>query len=133
MARRLPANQFSPLLEELLGGMGAEATRALVAWRGGVRLYVPSRLPLGHELVLRLGEPAARFLVQRYAGSLLMIPRAAHQLRAQRDAAIRAAYAGGSGESCSALALRYGLHLRQVWRIVNAADVAVPQMTLFNP
>jgi Mor family transcriptional regulator len=103
-------------LREIAEVVGLPAAVRLVEWRGGVRVYVPARVTERHPLARVLGVRAAAALCARYPGAELCIPRAEAALRAVRDADIRRRYSGGEG--APALALEYGLSLRQIRSIV---------------
>lgn len=67
----MPRKPRSLRQKELTALIGAEATRALVAAFGGIRIYIPTpcRLRPGHRLAQALGWEAAVKLCQAYGGT----------------------------------------------------------------
>lgn len=108
-------------LQAMADVIGLDGVLALVKAFGGVRLYVPTRLPDEHILVELLGRGAAERLAAEYGGQPHFdIPRAEGLVRALRNRRILADRA--AGRSLRELALQYRLTERQVAKIVAPAD-----------
>lgn len=69
------------LSENLLALLGEEDFVRLVEWRGGTRLYVPSRDV--STIAAELGDEAAQRLARAYSGATLAVPLA-RALRARK-------------------------------------------------
>ncbi len=113
-------------LAEIVEAIGFEATLALVERFGGIPIYLPKdaeRIKIDHPLARLLGLDAARRLARARPYELLHVPRATRYLREIRNLALRRDY---SEASASAVARKYGLTRRQVFRVA-AADVP-PQL-----
>jgi hypothetical protein len=119
----MSANPELPeLLAEMADAVGISAVLALVEWRGGRPLYVPQKLPAGHELINRIGLEGAQWLSQRLMrgyGGHIKIPRASRYVRLLRDQEIRRLHRDEQ-ISANQLAMRYGLDVRTVWDILSA-------------
>ena len=104
------------LLGEFAQRFGIDLALQLTTWRGGIRLFVP-RAPIAadHEITKRLGLEAANWLAQRIDGDYINVPRCVAYLRRLRDNEIREL---GQTTTAAALALRYNLDERQIWRIL---------------
>lgn len=104
-------------LREMAAACGVPAVMQFIHWRGDTRYYVPrGQVPDTHELVIRLGRAAADWLVATHGGETLIVSRAVDMLRAQRNREIWDLK--DQGKSVAEIALSYGLHERQVWRIL---------------
>jgi hypothetical protein len=111
--------------------VGMSGVLALVRAFGGVRLYVPSRLPDDHILIELLGRPAAERLAAEYGGQPHFdIPRAEGLLRAVRNRQIQADRAAGL--SVRELALKYRLTERAIHDICGPGLVDDGQTDLFG-
>ncbi|WP_421793440.1 Mor transcription activator family protein [Hydrocarboniphaga effusa] len=121
LASKPPANtdladEVPGLLGELAAAFGVDVAMRLAQWRGGIRLFVPKApIDAHHEIAKRIGVDAANWLVKRCGGSDLYVPRCVTYLRNRRDDEIREL---GRTMSAPALALKFDLHERQVWRIL---------------
>jgi len=62
-------------LREVVDYCGMDVALALVAEFPGARLWIPTVWRLNHELTARLGEKAARSLIDNFGSSLLEVPR----------------------------------------------------------
>lgn len=101
--------------------LGPSATERLCGLYGGGRLYIPGRIGPDHALHTLLGPAMCAALARECAGLLVSVPRRlSMQGRAERDAAIRAAYQ--QDVPVPALANRYGLTERQVYRILRGTE-----------
>jgi Mor family transcriptional regulator len=122
-AKRESADLLSPLLLELEGIIGLEATLKLVDRWGGVQLYVPETMDANHAIAGLIGIKAAEELASYYGRERLNIPLARnyHRARRNRDLWLR----HKAGESASQLALAFGISLRQVWEILAAERVLI--------
>jgi len=109
-----------PRAQEIVSVIGLGAFQKLVAWRGGVYIYVPLTATAESELAAAIGIAAAKKLVAYYSGETLDIPKCDAALRAIRDESIRQRRRTG-GEAEKTVALDVGLTARQVRRI-NAGD-----------
>lgn len=103
-------------LRQMALACGIEPVMMFIRWRGNTRFYVPqSRQEDSHELVVRLGRKTADWLIAHHGGETLIVPRGVDLLRDQRNAEIWRLQ--DEGRSAAEVALRYGLHERQIWRI----------------
>lgn len=118
------------ILQEIAELIGLPATLKLVSHYGGVRLYVPKRLPADHILITIVGEAAALSLVERFGGlDHFDIPKAQAISVALRNRKIREEYPSLSQRK---LALKYGLTERQVRKILAVEQASeTRQMGLF--
>ncbi|MGB9670685.1 MAG: Mor transcription activator family protein [Halothiobacillaceae bacterium] len=103
-------------LERLIG---RDALETLMQTYGGLVLRIPKRPPSSGPL-RDLPEPAQKALCTYAGGTMIYIPKDEKRDRAARNAAIRAAYAGG--ESVQSIARRYRLTERWVYEILNRPD-----------
>jgi hypothetical protein len=104
------------LLEHAVGREGLEL---LAARAGGLTVYVAHRPPLGGPLA-DLPLTAQRALAAWAGGTKIYIPTCGERRRAERDAAIRAAYAAGA--RVRDLARRYRISERWVYAILSRAE-----------
>lgn len=103
-------------LRQMAAACGITAVMTFIRWRGNTRYYVPRcGVPDTHELVLRLGRPAADWLIANHGGETMIVPRAVDMLRDQRNCEIWRLK--DEGKSAAEIGLLYGLHERQVWKI----------------
>ena len=102
--------------QELARRIGLPALQALVEWRPGVPLSVPSqRVKDDHELVRRLGRQAADELVHWCGGTEIEIPKCHASIVAARQAEA-VAMRKTTSESQTALATGYSArHVRRLW------------------
>lgn len=110
---------------ELIGLIGLEATRKLIAAFGSQHVYFPEVVPPDHPLALELGQAEAETLSRHYAGLRLLIPRGYRFLLRERNRAIWECHRGGM--TTSEIARRFDLCHRQVRAILHqplAPDVA---------
>lgn len=119
-----------PKLVEIAQYCGEEVARGLLMHFGGGHLFVPSKLPDGHQLACVLGYSSANKLVEMYGGETFQVPRAATALREFRNQAIRELYAGGHTQF--QLARLYGLTERHINTIVSPRRVGPRQDDLFG-
>lgn len=102
--------------------MGAEGALALIEWQGGARYYVPKRfLPEG-DLTARLGEAAAKALIEARAGEYLKVPQA----REWRVLIYRE-----RGLSYSDIARKLVCSQDMVWRVLSRHQQTAKQFDLF--
>lgn len=113
------------LLERLIG---REALRTLISVAGGLAIRIPKRPPLDGPLA-ELPLPAQEALARYAGGDVLYIPKCDAARRAERDAAIRAAY--DAGARVQDLAREYGLSERWVYEILGRPSVEGGQGELF--
>lgn len=118
-----------PLLAEIRDLIGLPLTFAIVTRWGGVRLYVPQRMPDDHPIVEAIGREAAEKLAGTYGREFLPIPRAWRSFKAMRNRRIRAEKAGGA--SASQLARRYHMTERMIWIILGEQLADDRQSSLF--
>jgi hypothetical protein len=109
------------VLDDLAITFGFSTALALTRWRGGTRLYIPRTITNDHELVRRIGRPAAEWLSKTYATDYIDIPRAYDYMLCVRNAEIRRKHRllNVTGPK---LALEYGLTERQIWTILAGSD-----------
>lgn len=84
-------------------------------------LYVPKRIPPSHRLVEILGRADAEKLSRHFGGERLS--PATCELARKRSRNLAIAEAARDGKPVSGIAQDFGLHVRQVRRIVDATDV----------
>lgn len=99
--------------------MGMAPTMALVRAYPGVQLKVPygeREGRMSRTLIRLLGNAAAQAFMARHGGEHLCVPRCAQLTRALRDSCICTAY--DRGETVHALALEYGLTVRQLRNVL---------------
>lgn len=85
---------------ELQTLIGVKAFVRLAEAFGGTRLYVPTSIDPNHEIVIAIGEDAARKLVERLAPDVIKVPLA-RELRARHYRA--------NGQSNAQIARRLGI------------------------
>lgn len=109
---------------ELVGLIGLEATRKLIATFGSQYVYFPAPEAISpdHPLAVALGQDKANILSRQYAGLRLLIPRGYRFLLRERNQAIRDCR--HAGESISEIARRFDLCHRQVRAILHQPDGA---------
>ena len=104
------------ILDDLSAVVGYTATRKLVAWFGGRRLYVPQRAAETHPLATLIGMPAFRALVRDFAGDdNVFLPSTGEDDRYIRDREIAERIA--AGESAPVIALAMALTERRIEQI----------------
>jgi len=72
-------------IDDVCAVIGYAATRKLVAWYAGMRLYVPLRDRPDHPLRVLLGLPAYNALVREWSGQHLRLPTVDEDRRLARD------------------------------------------------
>lgn len=97
---------------DLAEDVSLEAALRLVRWRGGRRLFVPQKAMQGHTIENRLGRAAFVWLVDRYPGENIPVPKCERALMHARDAEIAEKHEQGA--STSELAEEYNLSMRAV-------------------
>lgn len=102
---------------ELIGLIGLEATRKLIAAFGSQHVYFPEVVPVDHPLALAIGQAEAETLSRHYAGLRPLIPRGYRFLLGERNREIWACHQ--SGMSPSEIARKFGLCHRQVRAILH--------------
>lgn len=102
--------------------IGPEAAFRLAEAHGGTRIYVPHRTA-GSELARLIGEAEAAAMAREFRGGAQMkVPVA----REWRVAAYRAA-----GETYDAIAVRLGIDIATVHRILRNQELTTRQLSLF--
>ena len=112
-----PANYdtLPAIIRELTDLIGPQPTQAIIALRGGLRLYIPADAHPDHWLIPHIGFEAFAKLVLEYGREYLEIPRCAASLRQARyDAIISAA---AQGTSVATLAKQHHLTMRRIHQI----------------
>lgn len=110
---------------ELVGLVGLEATRQLIAVWGGQHLYFPETVPADHPLALEVGLHQAERLSQRFGGLRLLIPLGYAFSQRERNRAIREAHAAGA--TVPDLVRRFHLCERTIYYVLAKAP---PSATL---
>jgi len=100
--------QGRELTSHLRAVLGEEAFVRLCQALGGTRLYVPYKLPDGHDLVAAIGREAAERLSRAFAPALISLPLARRE---------RALFYRARGLSNARIALKLGLTERGVSRL----------------
>lgn len=113
-------NNLPQAMLDLIDATDLNTACCLVQAFGGVRVYIPHKLPANHSLVCVLGNARAEQLIKNYGGESLNIPRCAHALRSLRNTKIK--QDRDNGLTTSELSLRYGLTERQVYCILAARN-----------
>lgn len=123
-----------PSLREIADIAGERAAIDLAIARGGERVFIPSRLPSDHWLVLAVGSIAAGLIAAQLGGNYFVVPispRSATKL--SRRIADEALASGKSVNEAARLSGRSQSNLR--WRRKNKlshADWRNPQADLFG-
>ncbi len=102
--------------------IGVEATLALIAARGGTRLYVP-KVAAGSEIAGEIGDHAAGLLAAEYGGTYLNVPL----VKAWRAAMLKA-----SGRSYADIARAIGSSESGVYKMLARAGMTHSQLDLFQ-
>lgn len=116
--RAVRRDDLPPAYREVADLVGAPAAVALLRWRGGTTLSVPTQPRETHPLAIVLGLPTARLLASRYGGDRITLPALSAASAPQRNRALRAEYDAGRSKTAQ-LAWRFGLSERHIWRILN--------------
>ena len=126
-ALRLPA-----VLRLVAEAAGVEAALKLAQAKGGIRIYVPHKIPQGHWLLPLVGEAGAEALRQRYAGVTIPLPLGLSG--ALQDARLVARRALDDGASVSQAAQMAGLSERSVYAMLSreGKKSSSPQLSLFD-
>ncbi len=120
---QLPAHKLPDSVQDLVDLIGLTAALAIVEERGGIRLYVPTRVSRDHWLAKTIGPRAFGTLVDVYAGEEIDVPRCVDALRAVRELAI--INDARAGLSQAQLARKYGYTergIRKLMQRVGARD-----------
>lgn len=122
--------ELSGDLAEIAEVAGNGAALALVAVKGGTRVYIPKpdSLAAGHWLVDTVGAEAARLIAERFGGNGVEVPLGPGGSRAKAWAAMRKALADGHDTATAARLA--GVHQRTVRRHKNGhsgAEVVDPR------
>lgn len=104
--------------QQIVDAIGWDAAMTVIARWGGTTINIPRSEP-GPMLVQALGIDVARLLCASLGPGALAVPRAAAWLITQRDREI--ATRARAGETRPALAHRFGVSERHVYRIVAAS------------
>lgn len=107
---------------ELVGLVGLEATRQLIAQWGGQYLYFPETVADDHPLAITVGVANARRLSQQYGGLRLMIPIGYAFSQRERNQAIREAHAAGA--TVGDLVRRFHLCDRTIYYVLAKAPAS---------
>lgn len=102
-------------LDDICAAIGYTATRKLVAWFGGRKLYIPTQASPGHPFATALGFPAYRALVENFGVEVLSVPKADEEWRYNRNRVIAERLA--DGDELAAIASDLGLTLRRAEQI----------------
>jgi len=95
--------------------IGIQAVIRLCETWPGIPIRIPVACDDEHALCIAIGKDAARALCDAYGGETITPPKLTARTLALRDAEIREARR--AGESGEAIAKKYNLSIRQVWRI----------------
>ena len=114
-AATAPAIEGS-VLQDLLSVLGEDGLLRLLEQYGGVRLYVPRRMPPEHALARGLGWETAQALCQFAGSGELRVPTGRHWRARARYAQIRALRA--QGMSLRELARRFLLSERHICTVL---------------
>lgn len=114
-AATAPAIEGS-VLQDLLSVLGEDGLLRLLEQYGGVRLYMPRRMPPKHPLAQRLGWETAQALCQFACSGELRVPTGRHWRARARHAQIHALRA--QGMSLRELARRFLLSERHICRVL---------------
>lgn len=98
--------EFPETIRNLAEIIGLPATLAIVAVRGGTRIYIPIKSTPDHWLISIVGKDAFAELTKNYQGELIEIPRCAHSRKLAIEQEIAEAARAGAGTR--ELALRFG-------------------------
>lgn len=111
--------ELSGDLAEIAEVAGNGAALALVAVKGGTRVYIPKpdSLAAGHWLVDTVGAEAARLIAERFGGNGVEVPMGIAGARAKTWAVLRKALADGHDTATAARLA--GVHQRTVRRHKN--------------
>lgn len=102
--------------------LGPEVAFRLAEQHGGTRVYVPHR-PAGTELARLVGEDGAARMSERWPGEQIKVPVA----REWRVVAYRCA-----GHSYDDIAVRLGIDIATVHRILQRQDMTARQLDFFD-
>jgi hypothetical protein len=113
--------------EEIAGACGEPVAERLFRLAGGTTVYVPheSALKPHSQLVRLLGAEDARIIAIAVGPGSLTLTRNAAELRRRRNAEIRQSRSTGSTNS--ELALRYGMTVRSIQRILAMPERGNPK------
>ena len=111
-----PAAYLPPVALDLARVVGIHAALRLCEDWPGVPMRIPHECGPDHALALAIGVDLAARLCAEYGGETVIPPALCRRAIALRDLAICAERR--TGQSGEALARKYKLTLRHVWRIV---------------
>jgi Mor family transcriptional regulator len=126
VARSSGHPDLPPVLQEIEGLIGHEATMKLVDRWGGLNLYVPESMPKNHRISRTIGADAAQALADVYGGDTINMPRAHiyHAVRRQMEIFRR----HRSGEPVEKLAAEYGVTWRAIYKMVSRETVRLAKI-----
>lgn len=101
--------------DEMVDVLGDDLAARLIMDRGGMRIWVPRRIPPGHWLARALGAEGAARLAGWCGGGPLHVPCGYAQRRAQRDERIRR---DAATVRPALLARRHGLTVGRIYQIL---------------
>lgn len=102
-------SESDSLSGQLFSLLGEEAFVRLCQAVGGTRLYVPTKIPEGHEIVASIGTHAAELLAREFSPDTIRIPLAREQ---------RVRFYRKQGHSIVAIARKLGITENGVGRII---------------
>jgi hypothetical protein len=105
-----------PVAQQIATVSGVNAAVAFCRRFGGISVSIPVHYSPGCLLCRELGERPARDIISLFGGRSLPVPRMEALMRKIRDENIRGDRA--SGMSHNALAARYGLTARTIYRVL---------------
>lgn len=126
-ALRLPA-----VLRLVAEAAGIEAALKLAQAKGGIRIYVPHKIPADHWLLPLVGEAGAEALRKRYAGETIPLPLGLSGTL--QNAKLAARQALDQGASVAQAARTAGLSERSVYAMLQRSGEKAPsrQLKLFD-
>lgn len=104
-------------LREIKEELGMEAAMILLHHFGGIRVFIPKRLPDNHDLCAKLGVEVAHKCSRIFGGETLSIPRAAKAMRKARNLEITSSY--DRGVPVRTLSAQFRLTERQIYTILS--------------
>lgn len=113
-----------PVLSQIAETCGLRSALSLVQARGGQRIYVPARVPTGHELERLLGREAADRLAGLFGPGPLDVPRHAQAGYADKVAQTHAMTE--DGKSANQIAQELNVTRRTVFNRRRARHAPLP-------
>ena len=110
-----PHGPVNTMLDDIAAEIGFTATMTLVAWYGGMHLYVPEKISEQHAIARAVGLRHAERLAAAHGGGMLFVPGAVSFDRARRDRMVADGVRRGMGTK--QLASLTGLTERRVQQI----------------